>query len=409
MPARRSVSLALGAICIALATFACSAWAGEPATVTVRVEGFNGVTLLPQTQVTTSTTPIPVEGGSCSGTSAGGALYDATHGDWQVKDEAEGVGIFGIEGVDLPPFGAGDYAFWSVWVNSKFATSGACGEELGPNARVVFAGQCFALGPECPTSETAPDHFLTSTAPTSSVAGVGEPVSVTIGSLSTASGAAEAALPGSVTVTGGSLTVSPNAEGVATLSFSAAGTYTIQAHAPDAVPSDPYTVCVHDGNDGNCGTTAPATSTSTSTNAGASPTGSGGVAGFLKTSYTGPYALVARATDLSEGHTYGPANAPRVLSGTVLAHSAVSSISLKLRRRYKGRCSAYNGTRERFVPARCGEGSYFKVSSSASYSYLLPAALAPGRYVLDILATDAAGDHTTLARGSSRIVFYVRQ
>ena len=35
-------------------------------------------------------------------------------------------------------------------------------------------------------------------------------------------------------------------------------------------------------------------------------------------------------------------------------------------------------------------------------------ALAPGRYVLDIEATDVAGNHTSLARGTSRIVFYVR-
>ncbi len=404
----RRIFMALGVLCVSLAMLVSVAWAGEPSTVTVRVEGFNGVTLLPQTQVTTSSTPIPVEAGSCSGTSAGGALYEATHGDWKVKDEEEGVAILGIDGVNLPPFGAGDYAFWSLWVNDKFATSGACSEQLERNADVVYVGQCFALGPEC-SSESAPDHFLTETAPSSNVANVGEAVSVTVGSLSTASGAGEATLPASVTVTGAAQAVSPNAQGVATLSFSSAGTYTIQAHAPDAVPSDPLMICVHNGNDGTCGTTAPtASSTSTSTSTGTS-TAATGVAGFAKSApYTGPYALVARATDLIEHHTYGPTNAPRVLSGTVLAHSAVSTISLQLRRRYKGRCYAYNGTRERFMPARCGKGSYFKVSTSASYSYLLPAALAPGRYVLDIRATDASGNHTTLARGSSRIVFYVR-
>jgi hypothetical protein len=402
----RRIFLALGVVCISLAMLVSAAWAGEPATVTVRVEGFNGVTLLPQTQVTTSTTPIPVESGSCSGTSAGGALYDATHGNWKVQDEKEGVAILGIDGVNLPPFGSGDYAFWALWVESKFAESGACSEQLQTGDHVVFVGQCFALGPEC-SSESAPDHFLTETAPSSNVANVGEAVSVTIGSLSTASGAGEATLPTGVTVTGGAQAVSPNAQGVATLSFPSAGIYTIQAHAPDAVPSDPFTICVHNGNDGTCGTTAPTTSTGTSTSGTTTP--ATGVAGFAKSApYTGPYALVARATDLIEDHTYGPTNAPRVLSGTVLAHSAVSSISLQLRRRYKGRCYAYNGTRERFVAARCGQGSYFKVSTSASYSYLLPAALAPGRYVLDIRATDASGNHTTLARGSSRIVFYVR-
>jgi hypothetical protein len=38
---------------------------------------------------------------------------------------------------------------------------------------------------------------------------------------------------------------------------------------------------------------------------------------------------------------------------------------------------------------------------------LLPFKLPAGRYVLDIEATDLAGSQTKLARGSSRVVFYV--
>src|ERR1700730_6172428 len=122
-------ALLFAALCISFTLGGASqVAAAEPATVTVRVEGFNGVTLLPQTQVTTSTVPIPVEGGSCSGTSAGRALYDATHGNWEVKSEKEGISILGIEGVNLPPFGVGNYAYWALWVNNGFATSGAGGE-----------------------------------------------------------------------------------------------------------------------------------------------------------------------------------------------------------------------------------------------------------------------------------------
>ena len=75
---------------------------------------------------------------------------------------------------------------------------------------------------------------------------------------------------------------------------------------------------------------------------------------------------------------------------------------------HRGRCFAYDGTSERFLRTRCWHGSFFKVSSTPSFSYLLPGALAPGRYVLDLEAIDAAGHRSTLARGSSRIVFYVR-
>ena len=64
--------------------------------------------------------------------------------------------------------------------------------------------------------------------------------------------------------------------------------------------------------------------------------------------------------------------------------------------------------RARFVGARCGRGHSFHVSSSASFSYLLPKRLGPGRYVLDVSALDAAGNRTTLARGTSRLVFHVR-
>jgi hypothetical protein len=117
---------------------------------------------------------------------------------------------------------------------------------------------------------------------------------------------------------------------------------------------------------------------------------------------------VARATNLIEGHVYRRKNAPRLLAGTVQAHTTVASVSLKLRREYKDRCYAYNGTREEFGHARCGAGSYFKVSTEPNFSYLMPSALAPGRYVLDIEATDTAGNRTSLARGGSRTVFYVR-
>ena len=109
-----------------------------------------------------------------------------------------------------------------------------------------------------------------------------------------------------------------------------------------------------------------------------------------------------------DGHTYKRGHAPRVLSGTVLAHTNVTSIGLELRREYRGRCYAFDGVTTRFVRARCGTGSTFKVSSSGQFSYLLPESLPPGRYVLDIAATDAAGNYTTPARGTSRIVFYVR-
>jgi hypothetical protein len=396
----RRMSLALGACSLLFLVLVSVAFAGEPASVTVRVEGFNG-TLVPQTTVTTTIAPVPVEGGTCSGTSAGGALYDATQGDWEAKFEngEPEPQILGVDGVDLPPFGAGNYAYWALWVNDKFASNGYCGEQLGANADVVVVAQCFALGQYCPASATAPDHFLTATPPTSRVVGVGEPVSVTVGSLSTATEVAEP-LPAGVTVTAGPDTAIPNEHGVATLSFSAAGTYTLQARAADSVPSDPYTICVHNGNDGTCGTQAPGSSTKVPST-GAASSGA---------TYTGPYAVVAKAIGLTEGHVYARDHAPRLLQGTVILHGALQDVKLRLTRKDGRKCSYYDGVTERFRAMRCGaaHGVYFSAGEAANFSYLLPAALAPGRYVLDIEATNTAGEHTTLARGTSRIVFYVR-
>jgi hypothetical protein len=117
---------------------------------------------------------------------------------------------------------------------------------------------------------------------------------------------------------------------------------------------------------------------------------------------------VADLTGPLDGHSYGRSNSPRLLTGTILAHTGLTDVTLELRRSYRGRCWSYNGTTTRFQRARCGTGSSFSIGSTSKFSYLLPGSLAPGRYVLDVQAGDTAGNHTTLARGSSRVVFYVR-
>ena len=370
-------------------TFASAAQAGEPATVTVRVESFEGVTLVPQTTVTTTTTAVPVEGGTCSGTSAGGALYDAVKGNWVAKKASGGVEILGIEGIDLPPFGEENYAYWALWLNNTYATKGACAEELSPGERVVFSAQCFATGSYCPSAKK-PEHFLTETAPSPSPAETGEAVTVKIGSLSTTSGKAQS-LPAGVTVTDGTTSVEPNASGEASFTFTHAGTYTLQAHGPSAVASDPYTVCVHEGNDGNCGTT---------------PSGAGDVSGFKKELTPTPESkaeFVIRASSPIDQHHYVAAHAPRVLTGKILTTQAVSSVSLSLRRSYRGRCWTFNAQRARFARTRCGRQSFFTVASGGTnYSYLLPHKLPAGRYALNVKATGASDSAT------ARTVFYVR-
>jgi hypothetical protein len=392
---------ALAALLCASAAVAHGVPVARAATVTVRVEGLGGATLLSQTQVATTTAAVPVEGGSCAGTSAGGALFDATHGSWKARLEPEGVEIDGIEGLNFPAFKEHGDAYWAFWLNNQFAEHGACSEEVSNGADIVFAAQCIAIGPDCPSSMTAPDHFLTESTPSSSSVNVGEPVSVKVGSISTALGTPEGSLPPGVTVSGGAVSVTPGAQGVATLTFATPGTYTLQARAPDSVPSDPRAVCVHNGNDGTCGTSAPGAP------AGASSPGTGGAHPSALLRYTGPFAVVASQSGLGENRSYRHGSAPRLLAGSVSAHTSVLNVSISLRRSYHGRCWAYNGSSERLVRARCGRDALFAVSSSASFSYLLPFQLPRGRYVFDIEATDAWGNRTALARGTSRTVFYV--
>jgi hypothetical protein len=196
-----------------------------------------------------------------------------------------------------------------------------------------------------------------------------------------------------------------DANGHATLIFSTAGEFTVRVSAPETVRTE-ANICVHVANDGGCSTANAVPGTSSATSSAQSGTLSS--QNKAAPAYKGPYAIVAQITGVGEHHVYSRKTAPRILSGTVSAHVSVAGVSIALRRSYRNRCSAYSGVRERFVRARCGSAPFFAVSRSASFSYLLPAAPGPGRYVLDVQAVDSAGNRTTLARGTSRIVFFVR-
>jgi hypothetical protein len=401
----RRISLALCAMLLSSLLFVSSALAGQPSTVTVRVVGLTGTTLLPQTQVTTSSTPIDPDGNpsdTCAGTSAAGALDDAIRGNWVVLYESPTLGyqIDGIQGLNFPAFSSDPDAYWSFWMNDAPEEVGACGQELSPGDNIVFFAQCDALGTDCPASETEPQYFLTETA--SSTAQVGAPVTVTVGALNTTTGKPEPAVPAGITVSAGSVSALVNAEGVATLDFPSTGTYTIQASASNSVPSDPHTICVHNGNDGTCGTppilyacadSAPAPS-----------------CGGPPVVVPPPAADTPVAGGVKAGHVYHRHKGPRILSGLVQvpAGGTLRNVRISLQRRTGKRCFAFDGITERFVRDRCGVRRFFSVGGSESFSYLLPSSLPKGRYVYDIEAINDAGDSTKLVSGASHVVFYVK-
>lgn len=389
MQVSRRFSIAFGVAGVLVMSCASAVRAAGPASVTVRVEGTTE-TKLPPTQVTTTTEPVVKDGvaeDSCPGTSALGALQLGTAGNWSGPWEPKfrQYEIASIEG-ESHPFFSGEY--WNLWINHVSSEKGACEAEPQSGQEVLLA-PCSETS-ECPGT-------LGIEAPAS--AGVGESVQVTIekydatGHASPISGA---------TVTGA--TMHTNASGQTIVTFSSGGEVTVRAEAADAIRTEAI-VCVHHGNDGTCGFPA------------SSGGGAGGIAGgsgVAGSRSTAPFAIVARATGVREGRVYPPAEAPRLLKGKVNVTTGLKDVKLRLTRmqRLSGgghRCAYYDGSTERFRSMRCGaaNGKFFAVGSAASFSYLLPSALAPGRYVLDIQATDAAGDTTTLARGSSRVVFYV--
>jgi hypothetical protein len=376
-----------------LMAFAPAVLAAGPASVNVRVEGA-GETLVPPTEVTTTTSPVVKDGNpahSCSGTSAAGALQLATSGNWNgTWFSGLGYSVETIAGEShLFEEGAAANFFWGFWLDNKPSSVGVCEAELSAGDSILFFPECFSETNACPPSPNP----LGIAAP--GVAESGSPITVTVTSYANATGAPSPAV--GATVTAGGVNATTDASGHATLTLSSPGLVVLHANALGSVRTE-ATVCVHKGNDGTCGTPSPSGSSTGSTST------IGATAGVP---YKGPYALVPKLTSLLDGHTYKRGHAPRVLSGSVLAHTTVSSVSLRLRRGYRGHCYAFNGVSTRFVRARCGAGGFFKVSSAGLFSYLLPSALPPGRYVLDIEATDVAGNRTTLARGTSRIVFYV--
>lgn len=386
-----AICIALVVVLLASLTTVAGAIAAGPATVLVRAEGPTE-TLVPPTQVTTTTTPVVKDGkpaDSCTGTSAAGALELATAGNWNGQwFSGLGYSVETIAGQSYPftqPY------YWSFWLDNKPATSGICEAELNSGDSILFFPECFSeTSGVCPT----PPNPLGIEAPPT--AEQGKPITVTVTAYANATGAPSPAVGATVAYAG--TTATTDSSGHATLVFTGSGETTVRVSATGAVRTE-ADICVHNGNDGLCGALLTPGSGSALPPAGGASTGA---------PYKGAYALVPRLADLLDSHTYKRGHAPRVLSGSVLAHTTVSSVSLTLRRSYRGRCYAFNGVSTRFVRARCGTGHPFKVSDNGVFSYLLPSALPPGRYVLDIQATDAAGNRTTLARGTSRVVFYVR-
>jgi hypothetical protein len=108
---------------------------------------------------------------------------------------------------------------------------------------------------------------------------------------------------------------------------------------------------------------------------------------------------------IRDGQRFRRRRAPRELHGRASADpSGLWAVKIRLTRRHKGTCWYFSGSKERFLKRTCGKQYAFKVGESAEWSYLLPARLPRGRYVLDAYAIDGVFN-----RGAeSRVRFRVR-
>jgi hypothetical protein len=374
-----------------------AARAGTPATVTVRVLGPAPAyeALTPPRQVTTNATPVTKDGGSCSGTSAAGALELGTAGDWEGNwsTKFNDYEVIAIDGHSYPfEEGAPANHYWSFWHNNVFAEVGICEAELAAGDQVLFVPACF--GTSCPPE---PAQLLGVETP--AAAEVGKPVALAVRAYPTAGGSSVPAA--GVTVTGGGAGGQTDAEGKLTLTFAQAGTFTLRASGtgpePRPIPGE-ANVCVHNGNDGTCGTSVP-------------PEHSQGGPELIG-SRPGPVPAIeaVRAGGVQNGHVYARGAAPRVLSGsvTVTPGATLREVRFSLERVHHGHCFAFNGRRAVFVRSRCDAARLVRVAQTSSFSYLLPARLRPGRYVYVVQASGDAGPGTQPTVSTRRVVFYVK-
>lgn len=247
------------------------ATAAGPATVSVRAVGTDGQSVLPLTDLTTNETPVVKDGDaedSCAGTSAAGALQLASKGEWDGGWSAGfGYGVETIEGLSYP-FGGPDR--WAFWLNNEPAGTGVCGAELSSGDSVLLFEGCVSK--EAGVCPTIPPGVLAIEIP--ATVEVKEPVTVTV--LSYPGGGGEPTPAEGVTVVGGGDTsaLPTDAQGQTTLMFAGEGNYRIDTEGagvePPPIPAEAF-VCAHEGNDGACGTQAPAESTAGQTPAGGGP------------------------------------------------------------------------------------------------------------------------------------------
>jgi hypothetical protein len=404
--ARFSLALAAAAVCLGASSLFPAPARALPIAVNLRVEGsaatlfegqVNTEAILPPGISTPSSGgahPCDVkdngsnEGFGTAAASPTAALYAAASANGLAFDASWSTGLHDFfvsqVGSDING-GAPAFPSWGYAVNYTTAGVGGCQFQLAPGSEVLWAYNYFNLA-----------HLLALSGP--ATANVRTPLTVHAIDAQTGQAISEAAIGevahGVTTPIPGSPLSDSN--GNVSVLLTQTGSVTLKATRADSVRSNGITICVHNGNDGTCGTNLP---------------GSPGTS--IPPAGTPMPASLAQTTDvlgIRSGHLYGRRFAPRVLAGIVHvpAGGTLRDVRIRLERRDRGRCFRFSGARVAFVRARrCGRAAFFSVGAAESFSYLLPARLSRGRYVYDVEAIDDAGRASKLVAGVSHVVFRV--
>jgi hypothetical protein len=383
----RRRSLGLAAVILA---FAAAPALAAPAPVTVRVEGASD-TLIPRTALTTTTATVNkdgVAGHDCTGTSAAGALDQASGGDWSGtwSNPPLFYSVDAIKG-ESHLFSSGQ--FWGFFINDALASTGICGAELQTGDSVLLA----------PISASATSFGVLSVSGVPATAAPGRPFAVTVTRTRSDFVGSPAREPvAGATVSGGGVSATTGADGSAQIVLGTRGPTSLRATDADDIRSASEPVCVTDGSDGACGGSAASA---------CATTGDDGLCGTKD-----KRAPRGKIASITEGHRYGKGKGPRTLSGIVASDpSGIADVRLRLTRSDHGTCETFDGKKERFVAMkRCGakRGKWFSAGDRQQRSYLLPSRLGSGRYVLDVQARDRAGNvDSLLQRMRTRVVFFV--
>jgi hypothetical protein len=396
---------------------AATASPAPAAKVSVEIEGQAKV--LAPTTVQTATSVNKDGTNTCDGDTAIGALDAATTGNWSGAYSYNNYSVETLLG-ESHAFGSGGY--WTFYVNGSFQNDGACAIHVHDGDQVLF----YAGDDPFVAGQGGYDEPVILNAPAKVTVGV--PFTVTVKDAVTTFDANYAGTthfqPASgATVTAGAATATTGPDGAATLTVADRGPLALVATQGNRAPAR-TAACATDGADGYCGTTKPdgttvpggalpATTTAATTAGDAAgvstPCATNGHDGRCGT--PDRFAAYGFVSSVATGTRYATGKGPRELKGHTDADpSGIAAVRLRLTRNDHGTCAGYDGRREAFRAIRCGatHGSWFSVGDQSPWTYLLPSRLPRGRYVLDTLVVDKAGNKDDqLARGRNRVVFTV--